>query len=1124
MPFKLRLKKSRQYNVVSKSLFVICVELLDSTNIECTLSAESVGRECLDNVCQRLGLNQQEFFGLRYINRDGAPRWMEMERPLKRQLDKHAREPNLYLRVMYYVSGVSQLHDEMTRYHYFLQLKNDVIEGRISCDAKQAVLLASYSMQAEFGNHDLERHTAKYLRDFALFPKHLTEQGGRLESLTEAAILQHAALAGLAQGTAEEYYILAAQQLDGYGQETFLAKDETGNEVVIGVSLTGIIVASESNQASKFYRWKDPTNVINHKRHFGMVCQSQEDSASFTLIDVETAKYVWRMCVHQHKFFMQNEQASDTSNTAQIVRNLFSQTTNEDGPLGSSREELDGRGGGEVGVGGGSVVGVVGGGRDPGGGGGGMLGGGTWEVQRAQSASCLDLAASQDLDKLRSLLPSYRPAPDYETAMQQQHKYHSQPGNSLRGAVLYSSQPEIHQTHLQEGVRTYHNAYKHYPDVARVEAMYIEQSADDRQHTVPNLHTYSTPDLESQVVHGYQMLHLYKPPPPYPINRPSSNSTPDLASQTLGPPTNAFISGQVSGSSPDLVSSRSVGGQHLQHQHYSAAAAHHLLPNPDAHRTYTNLANLTLIDSHQVQQQHLEELRGTFDDRNIMYIMGRGHGALVHQPAQVTYTPVTTVNQFSSKSTQGGGGGGGEPIYENVPLPWGAGGGDGGEGVRSRASSIQSAPEMTSASTPPTTTAQVQHKQQSAVAASSSSAAAATAHKQQSAVAASGGSQPEATKSSPQSSQSSQQQLIQSLQHDATVTSADSSMANNSSSNTSGGTNSLGKQGKGRRKWGGLLGGGNKPKSQGGALLHSRSDLEGPRLPLSPTISKEMMCQLLERKLSDTQLFFEFEKIPKQKANPDFTTAQHPDNTSRNRFSDALPYEENRVRLTPCKENKMGYVNASHITASVGTHQRFYIAAQSPLPQTVASFWQMVWEADVYLVVALGTQLDTDYWPTTTDRCLEIGEFEVWGQFSQETGHCVTTKLRLYHAPTRRSRGVWHLQYCEWGDHGCPKTVPHFLGFIEEMGSVRQHTVSEIPAGHNRNPPILIHCSSGVGLSAVLLLSDLLLYTLDHNQELDIPRVVSLLRQQRMLMVQSVAQYRFVHVLLIYYLKNSRLI
>lgn len=58
MPFKLRLKKSRQYNVVSKSLFVICVELLDGGSMECTLSGESTGQECLDNVCQRLGLQQ----------------------------------------------------------------------------------------------------------------------------------------------------------------------------------------------------------------------------------------------------------------------------------------------------------------------------------------------------------------------------------------------------------------------------------------------------------------------------------------------------------------------------------------------------------------------------------------------------------------------------------------------------------------------------------------------------------------------------------------------------------------------------------------------------------------------------------------------------------------------------------------------------------------------------------------------------------------------------------------------------------------------------------------------------------------------------------------------------------
>lgn len=117
MPFKLRLKKSRQYNVVSKSLFVLCVELLDGSSVECTLSAESSGQECLLTVCQRLGLHQPEFFGLRYTARHGPPqlRWVEADRPLKRQIDKHAREPSLMLRVMYYVPGVHLLTDEMTR-------------------------------------------------------------------------------------------------------------------------------------------------------------------------------------------------------------------------------------------------------------------------------------------------------------------------------------------------------------------------------------------------------------------------------------------------------------------------------------------------------------------------------------------------------------------------------------------------------------------------------------------------------------------------------------------------------------------------------------------------------------------------------------------------------------------------------------------------------------------------------------------------------------------------------------------------------------------------------------------------------------------------------------------------
>ena len=74
------------------------------------------------------------------------------------------------------------------------------------------------------------------------------------------------------------------------------------------------------------------------------------------------------------------------------------------------------------------------------------------------------------------------------------------------------------------------------------------------------------------------------------------------------------------------------------------------------------------------------------------------------------------------------------------------------------------------------------------------------------------------------------------------------------------------------------------------------------------------------------------------------------------------------------------------------------------------------------------------------------------------------------------------MHYTDWGDQGCPHSVSHFLGFLEEMQSVHQHSMGEIPPGHNKNPPILVHCTAGVGRTGLTILSDLLLYTVDHNQ------------------------------------------
>lgn len=250
------LEKTKPTNVIqSFDCFFISTVLDTPTTVDCTLSSESTGQECLENVCQRLSINQPEFFGLRYVVKgsENNMRWVDLDRPLSRQLEKYAANPKLYLRVMYYViSGVTLITDEVTRNYYFLQLKSDVVDGRILCDPKQAVALAIYCRQAQYDSYQSERHTVDYLKTLLPFPRHMIE-AGLLETLTEEVLQPNPEIQSLTQSAAEGLFIAACQQLEGYGQERFNAKDDTSHHVTLGVTAAGIIVSSNDGSYISFY-------------------------------------------------------------------------------------------------------------------------------------------------------------------------------------------------------------------------------------------------------------------------------------------------------------------------------------------------------------------------------------------------------------------------------------------------------------------------------------------------------------------------------------------------------------------------------------------------------------------------------------------------------------------------------------------------------------------------------------------------------------------------------------------------------------------------------------------------------------------------------------------------------
>lgn len=291
-------------------------------------------------------------------------------------------------------------------------------------------------------------------------------------------------------------------------------------------------------------------------------------------------------------------------------------------------------------------------------------------------------------------------------------------------------------------------------------------------------------------------------------------------------------------------------------------------------------------------------------------------------------------------------------------------------------------------------------------------------------------------------------------------------------------------------------------------------------------------CKNLKRKLEEGMVFTEYEQIPKKKADGIFTTAALPENTERNRIREVVPYEENRVELVPTKENNTGYINASHIKVTVGGEEWHYIATQGPLPHTCHDFWQMVWEQGVNVIAMVtaeeegGRSKSHRYWPKLGSKhsSATYGKFKVTTKFRTDSGCYATTGLKVKHLLSGQERTVWHLQYTDWPDHGCPEEVQGFLSYLEEIQSVRRHTNSVLDSSNNCNPPIVVHCSAGVGRTGVVILTELMIGCLEHNEKVDVPVMLRHLREQRMFMIQTIAQYKFVYQVLIQFLQNSRLI
>uniref|UniRef100_A0A915HHF7 FERM domain-containing protein n=1 Tax=Romanomermis culicivorax TaxID=13658 RepID=A0A915HHF7_ROMCU len=230
------------YNLNDCNFYILAVQMLDSSILQCTLKIASTGEDCMQYIMQKLEQQRNLYFGLKYKCSPTVYRWIDFRKPLKKQLMKHAYEFKLYFSVMFYVSNPELLSNSTERYCYYLQLKSDIITGRLFGPPEKSILCASYSLQAEFGDYDPLKQNEESLRNFTLLPLHMTKSAQILEGIVKQALHGHEQLKGMSQADAELAYIKEAKNFDGYGEEYFSGHDEEKAEIFLGYCLSGIVV------------------------------------------------------------------------------------------------------------------------------------------------------------------------------------------------------------------------------------------------------------------------------------------------------------------------------------------------------------------------------------------------------------------------------------------------------------------------------------------------------------------------------------------------------------------------------------------------------------------------------------------------------------------------------------------------------------------------------------------------------------------------------------------------------------------------------------------------------------------------------------------------------------------
>ncbi|XP_019895826.1 tyrosine-protein phosphatase non-receptor type 9 isoform X2 [Esox lucius] len=271
-------------------------------------------------------------------------------------------------------------------------------------------------------------------------------------------------------------------------------------------------------------------------------------------------------------------------------------------------------------------------------------------------------------------------------------------------------------------------------------------------------------------------------------------------------------------------------------------------------------------------------------------------------------------------------------------------------------------------------------------------------------------------------------------------------------------------------------------------------------------------------RLQRSGIHLEYEEIRKEQPPGSFHCALMPFNQERNRYGDVLCLDQTRVRLRPRRNEKSDYINASFMDGY--KQKNAYIGTQGPMEKTYGDFWRMVWEQNV-LVIVMTTRTDEgsrkkcgQYWPLEEGGQEVYGHMAVVNQRVDNHSHYNQTTLELHNTENCEQRQVTHFQYLSWPDYGVPTSAVTLIDFLGAVKRQQRRSVKAMGPqwrGHPLGPPMVVHCSAGIGRTGTFCALDICLSQLQDVGTLNVCQTVRRMRTQRAFTIQTPDQYYFCH-------------